>query len=256
MKYVLPVLVFVLGYSCKTVAQRLTVMSYNIHHGADKNEVDQLEQMATFIKSSGAELVGLQEVDSVCTRSGNVDQMKKLARLTGMHYAFARHFAYQGGAYGMGILSKFPIRGVEVKRMTLLKSKNPSTAMIVATIAVKRKRHIKFAAAHFALDDSSRWVQARQVVEFLKEQRLPVIFTGDLNATPDSKEIQYLHRFFTSADSKGTFTFPAPQAVKQIDYILVSKPHLREVEKHAVPINDFSDHLPVQASLIINTHYE
>ncbi|MCH5597083.1 endonuclease/exonuclease/phosphatase family protein [Niabella ginsengisoli] len=173
-------------------AQRITVMSYNIHHGADKDEKDRIEEMASFIKKSGADIIGLQEVDSVCTRSRGVDQMKVLSKLTGMHYAFVRHFEYQGGAYGMGVLSRYPITNIENIRMTLLKSKNPSTAMIAATIEIPKNRKIKFASAHFALDDSSRLVQARQVADYLNKTNTPLIFTGDLNATPDAKEIKYL----------------------------------------------------------------
>ncbi|MCG7860088.1 hypothetical protein MD537_24115, partial [Flavihumibacter sediminis] len=86
----------------------ITVMSYNIHHGADKEERNTLDSIGTFILSTKAQLVGLQEVDSVCTRSGQIDQMQRLAEITGMHFAFVRHFAYQGGAYGQGILSRYP----------------------------------------------------------------------------------------------------------------------------------------------------
>ncbi|HEY0895575.1 MAG TPA: endonuclease/exonuclease/phosphatase family protein [Sphingobacteriaceae bacterium] len=99
-------------------AQTLSVMSYNIHHGADKNEVNTLDLMGKYIKDSGADLIGLQEVDSMCSRSGKVDQMKRLAEITGMHYAFVRHFAYDGGAYGLGILSRYPIASVKDHRLT------------------------------------------------------------------------------------------------------------------------------------------
>ncbi|MCH5720635.1 endonuclease/exonuclease/phosphatase family protein [Niabella hibiscisoli] len=167
-------------------AQTLTVMSYNIHHGADKEEKDQLAAMGAFIKASGADIVGLQEVDSVCTRTAGVDQMKVLGQLTGMHYAFVRHFDYQRGAYGMGVLSRYPIIQVENKRMSLLKSKNPSTAMISAVISISKKRKIRFASAHFALDDSSRMVQAQEAVRYLDADPYPVILTGDLNATPEA----------------------------------------------------------------------
>jgi endonuclease/exonuclease/phosphatase family metal-dependent hydrolase len=78
--------------------QNLKVISYNIHIGQNSNNVDQLESLAKFIKSAKADLIGLQEVDSVCNRSGNVDQMKFLAEKTGMYYAYARHFAFDGGS--------------------------------------------------------------------------------------------------------------------------------------------------------------
>ena len=63
-------------------AQTLRVMSYNIHIGENAANEDQLKNIADFIKSSKADIVGLQEVDSVCKRSGKVDQMKFLAENT------------------------------------------------------------------------------------------------------------------------------------------------------------------------------
>lgn len=230
-------------------AQTLTVMSYNIHHGADKSEKDQLAAMGAFIKASGADIIGLQEVDSICTRTGGVDQMKMLGQLTGMYYAFVRHYAYQGGAYGMGILSRYPITHIENKRMSLLKSKNPSTAMISALIRLSKRKSIRFASAHFALDDSSRMLQAREAVSYLNAGPTPVILTGDLNATPEAPEIQYLVSYFKETDSLQLATYPAPVATKKIDYIFIRKNNLVRVKQHTVPVNDLSDHLPVIATI-------
>lgn len=232
-------------------AQTVKVMSYNIHHGADADEKDQLAAMGAFIKASGADIIGLQEVDSVCTRSHGVDQMQQLAQLTGMYYAFVRHFAYQGGAYGMGVLSRFPITEVENKRMSLLKSKTPSTAMISVVIRLPKKRYIRFASAHFALDDSSRMVQAGEVLAYLKADKYPVILTGDLNATPETREIQYLKSCFTETDSRLLPTYPAPAATKKIDYIFVRKENLARVRQYTVPVNSLSDHLPVVATVTV-----
>ena len=233
-------------------AQTITVMSYNIHHGADKDENDQLAAIGAFIKASGADIIGLQEVDSVCTRTRGVDQMKELGKITGMYYAFVRHYAYQGGAYGMGILSRYPIAQVENRRMSLLKSNYPSTAMISAVIELSRRKKLRFASAHFALDDSSRMVQARQAVAYLGDDLYPVVLTGDLNATPEAPEIQYLQSYFSGTDHQHLATYPAPVANKKIDYIFVRRKNLVSVKTHTVPVNSLSDHLPVTAAITIN----
>ena len=232
-------------------AQKVTVMSYNIHHGADKNEKDRVPEMAAFIKESGADIIGLQEVDSVCHRSKGIDQMKLLSELTGMYYAFVRHFAYQGGAYGMGILSKYPIENIENIRMPLLNSKTPSTAMIKADIKISNRKKITFASAHFALDEASRMAQAKVAVAHLTGAGSPVVFTGDLNATPPMSEIAYLRNYFIDADGQNKNTFPAPDAVKKIDYLFVGKNHLKKVKKHWVPVNALSDHLAAVATIVL-----
>lgn len=232
-------------------AQTITVMSYNIHHGADKDEKDQLAAMGAFIKASGANIIGVQEVDSICTRTNGVDQMKVLGQITGMHYAFVRHYAYQGGAYGMGILSRYPITDVDNKRMRLLKGKTSSTAMISAVIHVSKKQKIRFASAHFALDDSSRLVQAHEAVNYLGNDPYPVVVTGDLNAEPEAAEIQYLGDYFIGTDRKQIATYPAPVATKKIDYIFVRKKNFASVMRHWVPVNSLSDHLPVIATIVV-----
>jgi endonuclease/exonuclease/phosphatase family metal-dependent hydrolase len=235
-------------------AQEVKVMTYNIHHGANAAEVDQLDEMAKFIKSSGAELIGLQEVDSVCKRSGNVDQMKRLGELTGMYFAFARHMAYDGGAYGQGILSKYPISGMRNNRITLLKKDGAkdSRALISVEVAMPNKRKLTFASVHFALDAPSRNIQSAETINYLQTDKMPVILTGDLNAEPNQKEIVNLDQYFVNTDPNHLFTFPESKAIKTIDYIFVSKRSLKKVLNYQVfPENKLSDHLPAMASVTL-----
>lgn len=233
-------------------AQSVKVMSFNIHHGADAKDKDQLDNMARFIKSSGADLVGLQEVDSVCVRSGNIDQMKRLAELTGMHYAFARHMAYDGGAYGQGILSKYPLSAIRNDRLTLLKKngKKDSRALLSAKVNLPDKKKLLFASAHFALDSVTRRIQAGETTAYLKNNKMPVILTGDLNAEPLKKEVVFLNQYFSDADPLNAFTFPVDQPVKKIDYIFISKAFLnRVVDFEVLNAVKYSDHLPIMATV-------
>jgi endonuclease/exonuclease/phosphatase family metal-dependent hydrolase len=231
-------------------AQSLKVMSYNIHHGADAAEVNQLDNIARFIQSSGADLVGLQEVDSVCRRSGNVDQMKRLGELTGLHYVFVRHRAYDGGAYGQGILSRYPVADVRNDRVTLLTGSNGSTALLSVRVSLPGEKEVTFASVHFALDSASRMVQANETVNYLQVRGLPVILTGDLNTLPTNPDVQRLLEVYKETDTKNLLTFPVDPAVKKIDYILVSKEHLKKVKAYRV-FNGvkLSDHLPVMATV-------
>src|SRR5690554_5602511 len=141
------IILFFIHLSPEVFAQKLKVISYNIHHGADKDEKMTLDEMGEFIKSTGADLVGLQEVDSLCNRSGNVDQMKRLSEITGMHYAFVKHFAYDGGAYGLGILSRYPLSDIRNDRITskAVDGEKRSLALLSAKVALTGNREIRFA---------------------------------------------------------------------------------------------------------------
>jgi endonuclease/exonuclease/phosphatase family metal-dependent hydrolase len=237
------------------MGQELKVMSYNIHHGRNGSGQIDLNAIAEVIRSSGAEVVGLQEVDSVCRRSGNVDQMKVLAEFTGMHYAFGKHFSYDGGSYGLGILSKDPILKVHEQRITSFSENEDEIKTLVflsADIQLNSAKTVHFATVHFDYrkDPAVRLAQSSEVAEYLSNINYPVVLTGDLNAEPDKLEIRNLYKAFTDTDTSGAFTFPADQPVKKIDYILVNKSHLKKKVTHQV-INEpvASDHRPVMATV-------
>lgn len=232
-------------------AQSLKVISYNIHHGADQNEVNTLEKMGEFIRNSNADLVGLQEVDSVCTRSGKVDQMKVLAEITGMHYAFLRHFEYDRGAYGLGILSKNPIISQQNDKITSIKKgEKKSLALLSVKISLPEGEEMRFATVHFALDQATRLIQAGETLAYL-DSDLPVVLTGDFNAEPSTEEMELLSQNYTMADANLGYTFPVVIPVKKIDYIWVSKDCYLESHKIQFPLSiTYSDHLPLMADIL------
>lgn len=228
----------------------ITVMSYNIHHGADQNERNTLDSMGHFIRSSGADIIGLQEVDSFCERTGKVHQMQHLADISGLHAAFVRHFAFQGGAYGQGLLSRYPIRSIENIRLSLLKpdSLRQSLALIVGEIELPGNKRILVANAHFSLDSDTRMVQAQEVLSYLEQRKMPAIFMGDLNALPEAPEIQMLCKKMTIISSRSVPTFSATQPTKTIDYIFSNRLlKIRNAHAKVIPVL-YSDHLPVNVS--------
>ena len=228
-------------------SQNLKVISYNIHHSANAREEPTLDQIGAYIKKSGADLVGLQEVDSLCHRSGNQDQMKLLAEMTGMYYAFYRHFAYDGGAYGLGVLSKFPILEEDNDRITSLRGgRIESLAQLSVRVNIG-KSEILFSTVHFGLDQATRLVQAREVLEHLGGD-LPVILTGDFNALPDTEEIQLIDQVYPMQDLRYQPTFPYDRPIKKIDYIFASPEVRKSLTKVWVPLHVVhSDHLPLEA---------
>ena len=88
-------------------------MTYNIHVGVGMDKKLDLPRIADVIKREHVDLVGLQEVDRGVERTQRIDEIAELARLTRMDYAFAFNLKYQGGQYGVAILSRFPIRDTD-----------------------------------------------------------------------------------------------------------------------------------------------
>lgn len=235
-------------------AQELKVISYNIHHGADKDEQLMLDEMGEFIKNTGADLVGLQEVDSLCNRSGNVDQMKHLSEITGMHYAFVRHFAYDGGAYGLGILSRYPLSDIRNDRITskAVEGEKRSLALLSAKVALADNREVRFATVHFALNQPTRVIQMNETIDYLMGD-IPVILTGDLNAEPENDVVKNLGNHFFSTVPSSEYTFPVGEATKTIDYIMVSNKDLKQVIQAEVYSEiHHSDHLPLSSTFLLH----
>src|SRR5688500_14416218 len=85
------------------------VLVYNMHAGKDAKGVDNLQRIAALVDSLRADIVLLQEVDVNTQRSGRVDQPAVLAKLSGHHVAFGKSLDYQGGDYGIAIMSRWPI---------------------------------------------------------------------------------------------------------------------------------------------------
>ena len=93
--------------------QRLRVMTYNIHVGVGMDKKLDLPRIAGVINAQHPDLVGLQEVDRGVARTQRIDEIAEIAKLTRMDYAFAFNLRYQGGQYGVAILSRFPIMATD-----------------------------------------------------------------------------------------------------------------------------------------------
>src|SRR5687768_3077444 len=179
-------LIAVLLTACATTApEPLNVLVYNIHAGKDAAGVDNLERVADLVRSTGADLVLLQEVDRHTTRSGNVDQLAVLTRLTGMHGVFGKSLDYQGGEYGIAILSRWPISNETVIPLRIDPpqpraggSLEPRIAFVVVT------KTLRIANTHMdaSRDDHYRLQEVPQVLAAGRD----AFIGGDFNATPDS----------------------------------------------------------------------
>ncbi len=239
--------------------QPLRLMSYNIHHCENSNGVINLSATADVIGASDPDLVALQEVDKNTTRSGNVDQAGELANTLGMEYRFGKAIDYQGGEYGVAILSRFPILSD-----TLYILPNPSNAeprvaleIQVAVPDVRGRTNIlSFVCTHLdSTSDATRQDQAEAIVDALALLKHPVALAGDLNAEPDEAPIDLLRSAgYAYLDREEKPTFHADNPTKKIDYILVrtSGLPLASVPVTVVDEQAASDHRPVVADLFLD----
>ena len=231
----------------------VTVLSYNIHHAnpptRPKGFID-LDTIVATIKASNAELIAIQELDSVSIRSNKVFQLKVLAEKLGMHYHFERTIPYEGGAYGIGILSKYPLQEINAYPLPGITGiPTEPRKLLVAKVTIAGQP-VYFGCTHFDFKNKEvKMLQARELVNVfskLKDQR--VLIGGDFNATPDDESIQYISKHFTSTGNNNAFTIPVVNPKKKIDYIFYRPGRFSVTRDSVLSAHNYgSDHLPVVA---------
>lgn len=246
---------FILSILCCSAlglsAQQLKILTYNIHHANPPSEhasVTNLDTIASIIKKTDADLVGLQEIDVNLNRSQNTDQAKKLAELTGMHYFFSKGINLDHGEYGTVILSKYPI--VKSERFELpspIESEKRSLGIIHITL---NEKTIKFANTHLDLKKENRLAQTAFIIDKFKNDQELVILVGDLNARPEEQPIRNLEKVFTRSEIKNGFTIPEVNPDREIDFIMINKGNQFKFKNHHVLSETYaSDHRPVYVEI-------
>lgn len=238
--------------------REVTVLVYNIHAGKDTARQDNLARVADLVRETGADLVLLQEVDRNTQRSGPADQPAILARLTGYPVAFGRTIGFQGGDYGIALLSRWPIQ-----RDTLIPLM--VTAPPGRTAEGREQRGVLLATVdapggplavlNTHLDAAGEDVWRVQEIDgvlraaaTVDARRVPVLVGGDLNALPQSPVHQALRAagFRDVWPECGTgegMTFPVGTPARRIDYLYLAG-DARCIEARVLPAGA-SDHRPL-----------
>ena len=157
------------------LSMEITLATLNIKHGAEG-----LDTIAAAIREVSPDIIGLQEVDVFCERSGYVDEVEELARLAGYPYrAFARAIPLGSGEYGTAILSRFPIESFEV---TPLESGNGENRALGHAVIDAEGIRLDVFVTHLSFEDRNvRIGQMKTIAKMLKKCSRYVIL-ADLNS--------------------------------------------------------------------------
>src|SRR5258707_9446493 len=184
--------------------QTLRVMTYNIHVGVGMDKKLDLGRIAGVINAQHPDLVGLQEVDRGVTRTQRIDEIAELAKLTRMDHAFAFNLLYQGGQYGVAVLSRSPIRATD-HRLYQNTREAERRGFIRAEVIVNG-RVLNFVTTHLDYQyDDGRLFEAEQLLRALKDVKGPLIVIGDFNDIPAGRAYQQMRYRFGDAwiESRG-----------------------------------------------------
>lgn len=252
----------------------LRVASYNIHAGAGEDAVFDLDRTAAAIEETGAEIVGLQEVDVHWSeRSQWRDTARELARRLDMYVRFAPIYSLdppQPGSprpeFGVAVLSAYPIVSFTNHEITRLSTQDPNPVpepapgFGEAVVAVRGALvHAYVTHLDYRPDPSVRATQVKETLQIMADDgdSAAQVLLGDFNATASAEEIQPLWtRLVDTYGSVGEppgFTYPAGTPTSRIDYVATSRSV--GVRDARVPDTELgvtaSDHRAVVADLTV-----
>ena len=237
-------------------AATLRVLTYNIHHGVGKDSELNLSRIASVISAANPDIVSLQEVDNGVPRSNSVDQVARLAELTGMQSYFGKARNLNGGSYGNGVLIRSGIDIVTTQDFAL---PNPDATepRAVAQLGLSLDSNpataeFNFFATHFAHDSpSGRQDSAAYINNLVASSSTPSILAGDMNFNPGSTAFNIIDNQWLDATNINN---SGKNRANQIDYVFYRSSSQWDVTTAGQFIvnattNVASDHHPLLAVL-------
>ena len=155
-------LVWPRAYQAVPAPATVRVLTYNIHHGEGMDGVFDLSRLAAVMEQAQPDLVALQEVDLSTQRASGVNQLAELERLTGMYAQFGKAMNFEGGDYGVAVLSRWPLLSAQNQPLPSFPNREPRTALTVRVRAGADGPLLQFTSTHLdqGREEDNRLVQA------------------------------------------------------------------------------------------------
>lgn len=240
------------------LSDTIKVMTYNVHHCnppiKSLGEID-IDTIVGVIKKQNPDLVAFQEIDDHTSRSGAFNEAEEIAKKLNMNFYFGKAIDYDGGGYGVAILSKYPISDLMTIPLPAVTGFT-GEKRVLATVKVTfpNGKVIRFGSTHLDVtSQANRELQVEEINQVSSSESLPFIIGGDFNEAPGSNTINLLDSYFTRSCISGCgFTIPVINPIKTIDFIAFRPSDKFKVMEHKVIDERYaSDHLPVMTVLNI-----
>jgi endonuclease/exonuclease/phosphatase family metal-dependent hydrolase len=225
----------------------LTIMTYNVRNCKGLDEITDSRRVASVISQVNADFVALQELDSATVRSKQKVVLNEIASQTQMIPHYSASIPFQGGKYGIGILTRE--KSLKTESVGL-----PGREEKRSLLVVEMEKYV-LCCTHFSLNAGDRLSSVAKIDSLTQNYKKPVFLAGDFNAVVPSPEMEALCKNWTILNNLEQATFPANKATECIDFILVRKKDIEKVRVTAKVVGNetvASDHLPVWIKLTID----
>lgn len=242
----------------------MRVATFNILHGRSVHEgsVD-LGKLAAAVAELDPDILALQEVDLDQPRSGKADLTAVAAEAMGaVYHRFVAAISGTPGAtwmaatgreqpgtaaYGIALLSRFPVENWQVLRLPRIPTRFPMYLSAVKRVQIVHEEPraavvaridtplgcMSVANTHLSFVPGWNRIQLRHLVRDLKGFPRPRLLMGDLNMGP-GRPARW--RALGSA-----LTFPADAPCRQLDHVLTDD-HTLQAASCSAPCLPISDH--------------
>jgi len=240
------------------MSQTISILQWNIWYKED------IHNVAAFLKMHPTDIICLQAL-TIQDMSETGHTPDYIAKELG-YYHFYKEIDLDEGKIPLanGIFSKYPIVNTNWRWINEAGGTghydDENRAYIEATINVSGE-HVTVATTHMSytgafVSTSRKQEETQKLVDILKAKHSRFIFTGDLNATPDSPTIQVVSSvlknigpdFNQKTWATKPFSYDGFEETDlnwRLDYIFAT-PDIKTISAEVLK-TEYSDHLPIRA---------
>ncbi len=227
---------------------RLSVASYNIHRCVGTDRLYLPRRTAEVIRGVGAEVIGLQEIDSRMPAGPAISQLDFLALVTGYRPISGPCFEDELGCFGNALFTRLPVLSTRLHDLSV-RGREPRG--IISAVLEFKGAEVKVLVTHLGRRGRERRQQVSRLRQVIHEDpaRLTILL-GDFNEwLPQSRCSRSLKSCFGRRLRRPTY--PSLLPLFSLDHIWILPGTVKAaIRVYSTPLAQLaSDHLPIQAEI-------